>query len=453
MRYGQLSSSGHRPFPVRHPSPPSNHFAQPLPAMRMSIVAAAVVGLCGRCACLATASASASRSWRIRPFILPATTSMSNKAAFVSSCKSITSSSTRESQCTRLWAEPKSSDSSSSSSGQRSQPNKDKSVKRVVAAAPPPPPLSESPTPKKSPLQRTVTPEQAVPVVTNREAALFTLSTTDRSSQSVSAVTQQPQPPLQLTLATISREELTHLIVDCWKYPAFRVNQVWHWIRTQGVLDVTQMTNVPAVLQAKLVQACRPHALTLVAEQVSRTDGTIKRAYQCHSDTSSKRVLMESVLMGPYDNGHYTACISSQAGCAQGCVFCATGQMGLVRQLSSDEIYEQVVQYSTLLQQRHKVETTDMALLDHQHASSSSNPSGGTKPTRLSNIVFMGMGEVRKNTQMGQSFLLSMHLTLSLHSYMCSLWPITTMSRWRSNALRKNWAFRRAKSPFPPLVS
>jgi hypothetical protein len=433
MRYGQVSSSGHRPFPVRHPSPPTNHFAQPLPAMRMSIVAAAVVGLCGRCACLATGSASASRSWRIRPFILPATTGMSNKAAFVSSwsCsrKSITSSSTRESQCTRLWAEPKISGSSTnSSSGQRSrQPKKDKSVKRVVrttstvsaeaaaaAAAAPPPPLSEPPTPKKSPLQRTGTPEQAVPVVTNREAALFTLSTTDRSSsQSVSAVTQQPQPPLQLTLATISREELTHLIVDCWNYPAFRVNQVWHWIRTQGVLDVTQMTNVPAVLQAKLVQACRPHALTLVAEQVSRTDGTIKRAYQCHSDTSSKRVLMESVLMGPYDNGHYTACISSQAGCAQGCVFCATGQMGLVRQLSSDEIYEQVVQYSTWLQQRHKVETAGMALLDHQNASSSSNPSGGTKPTRLSNIVFMGMGEVRKNTPMGQSFLLFMHLTLS----------------------------------------
>lgn len=61
--------------------------------------------------------------------------------------------------------------------------------------------------------------------------------------------------------------------------------------------------------------------------------------------------LIESVLM-PYDDGRYTACISSQAGCAQACVFCATGQMGFARQLTADEIFEQVARFAAELQQQ-----------------------------------------------------------------------------------------------------
>ena len=52
----------------------------------------------------------------------------------------------------------------------------------------------------------------------------------------------------------------------------------------------------------------------------------------------------------PYEDGRYTACISSQASCAQGCVFCATGQMGFSRQLTPDEIFEQVSRFSSELQ-------------------------------------------------------------------------------------------------------
>uniref|UniRef100_A0A7S3XS11 Radical SAM core domain-containing protein n=1 Tax=Heterosigma akashiwo TaxID=2829 RepID=A0A7S3XS11_HETAK len=72
----------------------------------------------------------------------------------------------------------------------------------------------------------------------------------------------------------------------------------------------------------------------------------------------------------PYKDGRRTACISSQAGCAMGCVFCATGQMGLSRQLTAAEIVEQVYRYDRELR---------------------------SKGERLSNIVFMGMGEPLNN--------------------------------------------------------
>ena len=85
-----------------------------------------------------------------------------------------------------------------------------------------------------------------------------------------------------------------------------------------------------------------------------------------------RRQLIESVLM-PYTDGRQTACISSQAGCGMGCVFCATGQMGFSRQLTSSEIFEQAQRFSAELR---------------------ADPAG---EKRLSNIVMMGMGEPLAN--------------------------------------------------------
>ena len=132
------------------------------------------------------------------------------------------------------------------------------------------------------------------------------------------------------------------------------------------------MTNLPATLRRQLASHSQPTALTIRANQVSPADGTIKRAYACGLDGA----VIESVLM-PYADGRYTACISSQAGCAQGCVFCATGQMGFTRQLTSDEMFEQVARFASELK-------------EHQEP-------GGARPPRLSNIVFMGMGEPLAN--------------------------------------------------------
>ena len=86
----------------------------------------------------------------------------------------------------------------------------------------------------------------------------------------------------------------------------------------------------------------------------------VKDLYRLHDNK-----LIESTLM-PYRDGRRTACISSQPGCAMGCKFCATGQMGFARHLSAEEIFEQAQRFSQELQQ---------------------------KGERLSNIVLMGMGE------------------------------------------------------------
>ena len=147
-----------------------------------------------------------------------------------------------------------------------------------------------------------------------------------------------------LNLSSVTQEDLTTIITS-WGYPKFRANQVYDWIRKKGVTDIEQMSNLPKTLRAQLHEFSQPAALQVALEQVSK-DGTIKRAYQCHDGQ-----LIESVLM-PYDDGRYTACISSQAGCAQGCVFCATGQMGFARQLTSDEIFEQVARFAAELQQQ-----------------------------------------------------------------------------------------------------
>ena len=119
------------------------------------------------------------------------------------------------------------------------------------------------------------------------------------------------------------------------------------------------MSNLPRSTIVKLKAAATIGKLELAAQQVSR-DGTDKRLYRLADGQ-----LIEAVLM-PYDDNRKTACISSQAGCAMGCLFCATGQMGFGRNLSAGEIFEQAMIFAREL---------------------------GARGERLSNVVFMGMGE------------------------------------------------------------
>jgi 23S rRNA (adenine2503-C2)-methyltransferase len=197
-----------------------------------------------------------------------------------------------------------------------------------------------------------------------------------RTSDETSATTTAPASTTSksaklLNLSSVTQQDLQTVIVDGWGYPKFRAAQVWNWIREQGVTDVQKMTNVPAALRQQLEQFSKPSALELALEETSK-DGTIKRAYRCADGQ-----VIESVLM-PYSDGRYTACISSQAGCAQGCVFCATGQMGFSRQLTADEIFEQVARFAAELKQ-----------IDKQQAANDQKTHGRAK--RLSNVVFMGM--------------------------------------------------------------
>jgi 23S rRNA (adenine2503-C2)-methyltransferase len=141
--------------------------------------------------------------------------------------------------------------------------------------------------------------------------------------------------------------------------PGYRAKQIRGWLYEKGAASFQEMTDLPKPLRDTLEASFCLGALAIETEQNSK-DGTIKRLYKLHDGQ-----LVEAVLMA-YEDGRRTACISSQAGCAMGCVFCATGQMGFARQLTSTEIFEQAALYARELTQRGE---------------------------RLSNVVLMGMGE------------------------------------------------------------
>lgn len=174
-----------------------------------------------------------------------------------------------------------------------------------------------------------------------------------------------------------NEDELAHVLHD---QPAFRVNQVQDWL-AKGVDNPAHMSNLPKDLRERLVQAAgeRPKVI-----RVSEADDGLTRKVllQCGDEA------IESVLMlypKTKDRaGRATVCISTQAGCAMGCPFCATGQIGLKRQLTLGETVRQVTIMQRLLAGDEDPETWG----DHPPA-----PLPKGVPDHVTNVVFMGMGE------------------------------------------------------------
>jgi 23S rRNA (adenine2503-C2)-methyltransferase len=179
----------------------------------------------------------------------------------------------------------------------------------------------------------------------------------------------------------LTRGELDLLLAD---QPAFRARQVWDGLHGR-VLRPEEMTDLPVALRTRLGDAL-PRALREVSRRSADDGQTTKWLWALHDGAQVETVLM-----------HYpdrvTVCVSTQAGCAMACQFCATGQAGFARQLSSGEIVEQVAEAIR-----------------------------AARPRRLSNVVFMGMGEPLANydrvwnavtTLHGDMGLSARHLTLS----------------------------------------
>jgi 23S rRNA (adenine2503-C2)-methyltransferase len=143
--------------------------------------------------------------------------------------------------------------------------------------------------------------------------------------------------------------------------PAFRAEQVLRWAYQRGVESFDAMTDVARPLRAALARAFAPPLLR-PSEVVRAADGTRKLLFTLEPGRA-----IESVIIP--DPPRLTACISSQAGCAMGCEFCATARLGLQRNLSAVEIAGQLVAARRLLD----------------------------PDERLSNVVFMGMGEPLHN--------------------------------------------------------
>ncbi|OHV01119.1 23S rRNA (adenine(2503)-C(2))-methyltransferase RlmN [Mycobacterium talmoniae] len=146
--------------------------------------------------------------------------------------------------------------------------------------------------------------------------------------------------------------------------PAFRAKQLAHQYYGRLIADPQQMTDLPAAVRASVADALFPTLLTATREIECDAGQTRKMVWRAVDGTSFESVVMRY----PRRN---TVCISSQAGCGMACPFCATGQGGLTRNLSTAEIVEQV-------------RAAAVELRDRDHG-------------RLSNIVFMGMGEPLAN--------------------------------------------------------
>ncbi|NLW98455.1 MAG: 23S rRNA (adenine(2503)-C(2))-methyltransferase RlmN [Actinomycetales bacterium] len=193
-----------------------------------------------------------------------------------------------------------------------------------------------------------------------------------RPGQLVFTAPRRGKPPTHLVdLPMAQRKEF----VESLGFKGFRARQLSVHYFDRLVIDPEEMTDLPKSERETLVTTAMPQLLTPI-HTITTDDGmTVKSVMRLHDGA-----LVESVLMRYPDR--VTMCISSQAGCGMNCPFCATGQTGLTRNLSTAEIVEQVVHAARLLRQGKVpgVSADDRAA-----------------PLRVSNVVFMGMGEALAN--------------------------------------------------------
>ena len=179
------------------------------------------------------------------------------------------------------------------------------------------------------------------------------------------------KPPVHL--ADLTPEQRVEKVKEL-GMPGFRAKQIEKHYFTHFTSDAAEMTDLPAAGRDELVAGLLPPLLTEVRRLETDRGDTIKFLWKLHDGA-----LVESVLMRY--TGRITLCVSSQAGCGMNCPFCATGQAGLTRNMSAAEIVEQVVRANRLI--------ADGGLGDPRKV--------GHAGERVTNIVFMGMGEPLAN--------------------------------------------------------
>lgn len=173
------------------------------------------------------------------------------------------------------------------------------------------------------------------------------------------------------TLSTTTRRSihelsLTDLIqwVESIGYPSFRARQIYEWIWKKQVQDSSEMLNLPGALRDLIEKEFICFPLVQVRVEESEDQETSKFLWKLLDGSFVESVLIRAP-------GRYTVCVSSQVGCPARCGFCASGRKGLLRNLSSSEILCQVLAIDRVLQK--------------------------SEGARVTNIVYMGMGEPMKN--------------------------------------------------------
>ncbi|MDW8213814.1 MAG: radical SAM protein [Roseiflexaceae bacterium] len=195
-------------------------------------------------------------------------------------------------------------------------------------------------------------------------------------------------------LYDLSLADMESLLAD-WGQPAYRARQIFRQLYVNLVDTPLAMTDLPLTLRERLVAETRLEPLT--PEQVQTADNGLTRKALFRLPGGA---LVESVLMIYPDRA--TVCVSTQAGCAMGCVFCATGTLGLLRNLSPGEMVAQVVWAAREMRRfaasRQPAQTTRPPEDDAWWTPDDPESDAPTIPeassaSRLTNIVFMGMGE------------------------------------------------------------
>lgn len=165
--------------------------------------------------------------------------------------------------------------------------------------------------------------------------------------------------PILLNLSPVELKEL----ITSWGEPAYRAGQIETWLYQRHVASVAEMSNLPKSLRQRLAENTTLDPLASLIS-LDSSDGYTRKTLFALPDGRQ----IEAVLMR-YDQ-RQTLCISTQAGCAMACPFCATGQMGFKRNLTAGEIVAQTLHFARQLEREGK---------------------------RVTNIVFMGMGEPLAN--------------------------------------------------------
>jgi len=171
-----------------------------------------------------------------------------------------------------------------------------------------------------------------------------------------------------MNLYGYSEEEL-YIMMESWGQPAFRARQIFSWIQEKNVESAGEMSSLPAGLRSRLEEEALflPRVIT---RQQSRNGETVKALLEMADGERVETVLMTYRRRSSRDR--HTVCVSSQAGCAMNCPFCATGRGGLKRNLTRGEIVGQVARMNRILRETWPEE-------------------------KVTNVVFMGMGEPLHN--------------------------------------------------------
>ncbi len=174
-----------------------------------------------------------------------------------------------------------------------------------------------------------------------------------------------------INLYDLTFQQLTDLLAD-WGYSQFHATKVWHQMYRSLPASINDMAEIKPSLQERLLAEATLGQFSTISDLGSKDGDTRKFLLGCADGQSIETVIMRYVGRKdrPDETRRFTACISSQAGCAMGCVFCATGQMGFMRHLSAGEIVGQIIFVEQLLRQQ---------------------------GAALRNVVLMGMGEPLHN--------------------------------------------------------